>query len=150
MPPTKGEIKLNGVPLTSQSEKARLAYRFNRIGFILQNSNLIPFLTVTEQLRLVDKVARRPFQQEHAQKLLAEFGLTRVSKTYPSDLSGGERQQGAIVRALYNHPSLDVARSQEAHEHQKAILMVTHNQRLLGDYDVVYRIGDGIMTRSSG
>lgn len=164
--PTNGEIRLNGVPLTSQSEKSRLAYRFNEIGFILQSSNLIPFLTVTEQLRLVDKVARRKFQQEHAQKLLTEFGLTKVSNAYPSELSGGERQRVAIVRALYNHPSvlladeptasLDVARSQdvvarlaqEAHQHHKAIIMVTHNQRLIGDCDVVYRIEDGVMSKS--
>lgn len=164
--PTNGEIRLNGVPLTSQGEKSRLAYRFNEIGFILQSSNLIPFLTVTEQLRLVDKVARRKFQQEHAQKLLTEFGLTKVSNAYPSELSGGERQRVAIVRALYNHPSvlladeptasLDVARSQdvvarlaqEAHQHHKAIIMVTHNQRLIGDCDVVYRIEDGVMSKS--
>ena len=61
--PTSGQVVLNGQPLTNQTEKQRLAYRFNEIGFILQSSNLIPFLTVREQFKLVDKMAKRKFNQ---------------------------------------------------------------------------------------
>jgi len=163
--PTSGQVLLNGTELATQSEKARLDYRFNEIGFILQSSNLIPFLTVTEQLKLVDKMAKRPFQKARATKLLAELALSDVANAYPNELSGGERQRVAIVRALYNDPSviladeptasLDTPRSidvvnrlaTEAHQHQKAIVMVTHDQRLIGNCDVVYRIEDGVMTR---
>ncbi|VDG20012.1 ABC transporter ATP-binding protein [Lactiplantibacillus mudanjiangensis] len=163
--PTSGQVLLNGTELDSQSEKSRLAFRFNEIGFILQSSNLIPFLTVTEQLKLVDKLAHRSFQKERATTLLSQLALTEVATSYPNELSGGERQRVAIVRALYNDPSviladeptasLDTPRSidvvkrlaDEAHQHQKAIVMVTHDQRLIGDCDVVYQIEDGIMTR---
>lgn len=163
--PTSGQVILNGQPLSNQTEKQRLAYRFNEIGFILQSSNLIPFLTVREQFKLVDKMARRKFDQAGTDELLAELALTEVRDAYPSDLSGGERQRVAIARALYNDPSviladeptasLDTPRSidvvkrlaNEAHQHQKAIVMVTHDQRLIDDCDVVYQIEDGKMSR---
>ncbi|MDN6482732.1 MAG: ABC transporter ATP-binding protein [Lactiplantibacillus plantarum] len=163
--PTSGQVILNGQPLSNQTEKQRLAYRFNEIGFILQSSNLIPFLTVREQFKLVDKMARRKFDQAGTDGLLAELALTEVRDAYPSDLSGGERQCVAIARALYNDPSviladeptasLDTPRSidvvkrlaNEAHQHQKAIVMVTHDQRLIDDCDVVYQIEDGKMSR---
>ncbi|WP_436663834.1 ABC transporter ATP-binding protein [Lactiplantibacillus plantarum] len=163
--PTSGQVILNGQPLSNQTEKQRLAYRFNEIGFILQSSNLIPFLTVREQFKLVDKMAQRKFDQAGTDELLAELALTEVRDAYPSDLSGGERQRVAIARALYNDPSviladeptasLDTPRSidvvkrlaNEAHQHQKAIVMVTHDQRLIDDCDVVYQIEDGKMSR---
>lgn len=163
--PTSGQVILNGQPLSNQTEKQRLAYRFNEIGFILQSSNLIPFLTVREQFKLVDKMARRKFDQAGTDGLLAELALIEVRDAYPSDLSGGERQRVAIARALYNDPSviladeptasLDTPRSidvvkrlaNEAHQHQKAIVMVTHDQRLIDDCDVVYQIEDGKMSR---
>lgn len=163
--PTSGQVILNGQPLTNQTEKQRLAYRFNEIGFILQRSNLIPFLTVREQFKLVDKMAKRKFNQSGTDELLAELALTEVRNAYPSDLSGGERQRVAIARALYNDPSviladeptasLDTPRSidvvkrlaTEAHQHNKAIVMVTHDQRLIDDCDVVYQIEDGKMSR---
>lgn len=163
--PTSGQVILNGQPLSNQTEKQRLAYRFNEIGFILQSSNLIPFLTVREQFKLVDKMARHKFDQAGTDELLAELALTEVRDAYPSDLSGGERQRVAIARALYNDPSviladeptasLDTPRSidvvkrlaNEAHQHQKAIVMVTHDQRLIDDCDVVYQIEDGKMSR---
>ncbi|WP_195480527.1 ABC transporter ATP-binding protein [Lactiplantibacillus plantarum] len=163
--PTSGQVILNGQPLSNQTEKQRLAYRFNEIGFISQSSNLIPFLTVREQFKLVDKMARRKFDQAGTDGLLAELALTEVRDAYPSDLSGGERQRVAIARALYNDPSviladeptasLDTPRSidvvkrlaNEAHQHQKAIVMVTHDQRLIDDCDVVYQIEDGKMSR---
>ena len=163
--PTSGQVILNGQPLSNQTEKQRLAYRFNEIGFILQSSNLIPFLTVREQFKLVDKMARRKFNQSATDELLAELALSEVRDAYPSDLSGGERQRVAIARALYNDPSviladeptasLDTPRSidvvkrlaNEAHQHQKAIVMVTHDQRLIDDCDVVYQIEDGKMSR---
>ncbi|WP_412935098.1 ABC transporter ATP-binding protein [Lactiplantibacillus plantarum] len=163
--PTSGQVILNGQPLSNQTEKQRLDYRFNEIGFILQSSNLILFLTVREQFKLVDKMARRKFDQAGTDGLLAELALTEVRDAYPSDLSSGERQRVAIARALYNDPSviladeptasLDTPRSidvvkrlaNEAHQHQKAIVMVTHDQRLIDDCDVVYQIEDGKMSR---
>lgn len=165
--PTSGQVLINQGDLSSQSEHARLSYRFNEIGFILQSSNLIPFLTVIEQLKLVDRLAKRTFQRQHAEALLHELALDEVINAYPSNLSGGERQRVAIVRALYNDPSviladeptasLDTARSldvvqrlaNEAHEHHKAIVMVTHDQRLISYCDTVYQIEDGRLNKQS-
>ncbi|MDO8196482.1 ATP-binding cassette domain-containing protein, partial [Lactiplantibacillus plantarum] len=105
------------------------------------------------------------FDQAGTDELLAELALTEVRDAYPSDLSGGERQRVAIARALYTDPSviladeptasLDTPRSidvgkrlaNEAHQHQKAMVMVTHDHRLIDDCDVVYQIEDGMMSR---
>ena len=139
--PTSGEIVINGHSLTELPEKKRADLRFKEIGFILQSSNLIPFLTVKESL-----------------------DIQSLKNSYPKDLSGGERQRVAIARALYNEPSLILADEptasldtdhayevvkllvKEAHEKQKATIMVTHDVRMIQWSDRVYRMEDGYLT----
>ena len=158
---SSGQLKINDQDWTELSEKARANLRFKEIGFILQASNLIPFLTVSEHFRLVDKVEKRPFQAERMNGLLESLDLTKLAKKLPRDLSGGERQRVAIARSLYNEPSLILADeptasldtdrafevvellAQEAREKKKATIMVTHDQRMLKWSDRVYRMEDG-------
>ena len=158
---SSGQLKINDEDWTELSEKARANLRFKEIGFILQASNLIPFLTVSEHFRLVDKVEKRPFQAERMNGLLESLDLTKLAKKLPRDLSGGERQRVAIARSLYNEPSLILADeptasldtdrafevvellAQEAREKKKATIMVTHDQRMLKWSDRVYRMEDG-------
>lgn len=158
--PSSGEIWINGRALNEKKEKARAMVRFEEIGFILQASNLVPFLTVKKQLQLVDKVNKAK-ENRAGLDLLKRLGLEKLVDKYPEELSGGERQRVAIVRALYNDPtiiladeptaSLDTEKAyevvkilaKEAKEKNKATIMVTHDLRLVDYCDKVYLMEDG-------
>ena len=164
--PSKGQIIINGKDYTNLSEKERSKLRFNDIGFVLQASNLVPFLTAKQQLELVDRINKKRKQTLQDQKsLFKELGIDHLENKLPKDLSGGERQRLAIVRALYNNPaiiladeptaSLDSDRafevvdllSKECKEKNKSIIMVTHDNRMIEKCDHVYRMKDGILTK---
>ena len=160
--PTAGEVLINGQAFSEEKEKKRAKIRFKEIGFILQESNLIPFLTVKKQLKLVDKI-NRSNQKDKANTLFDQLGVTKLENKYPQDLSGGERQRISIARALYNDPSIILADeptasldsekafevvkilAKEAKDKNKAIMMVTHDTRLIDFCDKVYEIKDGTM-----
>ncbi|MGM0125669.1 ABC transporter ATP-binding protein [Enterococcus sp. AZ194] len=159
--PTSGEILINQTNFTNLSEKKRAKLRFKEIGFILQSSNLIPFLKVEEQFYLVDKVTGRKKETSYMEELLESLDILALKDKYPKDLSGGERQRVAIGRALFNRPSLILADEptasldtehayevvkllvKEAHEKNKATVMVTHDSRMIEWSDRVYRMEDG-------
>lgn len=164
--PSKGQIIINGKDYTNLSEKERAKLRFNDIGFVLQASNLVPFLTAKQQLELVDRINKEKRQKLQDQKsLFKELGIDHLENKLPKDLSGGERQRLAIARALYNDPaiiladeptaSLDSDRafevvdllSKECREKNKSIIMVTHDNRMIEKCDHVYRMKDGILTK---
>ena len=164
--PSKGQIIINGKDYTNLSEKERAKLCFNDIGFVLQASNLVPFLTAKQQLELVDRINKKnkhTIQDKHS--LFKELGIEHLENKLPKDLSGGERQRLAIARALYNDPaiiladeptaSLDSDRafevvdllSKECREKNKSIIMVTHDNRMIEKCDHVYRMKDGILTK---
>ena len=164
--PSRGQIIINGKDYTNLSEKERSKLRFNDIGFILQASNLVPFLTAKQQLELVDRINKQKRQKLQDQKsLFKELGIDHLENKLPKDLSGGERQRLAIARALYNNPviiladeptaSLDSDRafevvellSKECKEKNKSIIMVTHDNRMIEKCDHVYRMKDGILIK---
>ena len=164
--PSKGQIIINGKGYTNLSEKERAKLRFNDIGFVLQASNLVPFLTAKQQLELVDRINKKRKQTLQDQKsLFKELGIDHLENKLPKDLSGGERQRLAIARALYNNPaiiladeptaSLDSDRAfevvdlllKECKEKNKSIIMVTHDNRMIEKCDHVYRMKDGILTK---
>lgn len=164
--PSKGQIIINGKDYTNLAEKERAKLRFNDIGFVLQASNLVPFLTAKQQLELVDRInkKRKKILQDQ-ESLFKELGIAHLENKLPKDLSGGERQRLAIARALYNNPaiiladeptaSLDSDRafevvdllSKECKEKNKSIIMVTHDNRMIEKCDHVYRMKDGILTK---
>lgn len=159
--PTSGEIMINQTNFSRLNEKQRAKLRFKDIGFILQSSNLIPFLKVKEQFYLVDKVSGTKREKERIEELLTSLDILDLQEKYPRDLSGGERQRVAIGRALFNNPSLILADEptasldtdhayevvkllvKEAHEKKKATVMVTHDARMIQWSDRVYRMEDG-------
>lgn len=164
--PSSGEIWINGQTLSEKKEKARAKVRFEEIGFILQASNLVPFLTVKKQLELVDKVTKGK-NNKSGLDLLSRLGLDKLIDKYPDELSGGERQRVAIVRALYNDPSIILADEptasldtekayevvkilvKEAKEKNKATIMVTHDLRLVDFCDKVYLMQDGSLSEKT-
>ncbi|WP_240076346.1 ABC transporter ATP-binding protein [Enterococcus faecalis] len=162
--PTSGEVIVGGQSLNKLTKKQRLAQRFQKIGFILQSSNLVPFLTVEDQFHLIEKVDKSRKNSELKEQLLETLGLKELRNSYPRDLSGGERQRVAIACALYHEPdviladeptaSLDTEKAfdvvkllaKEAKEKDKGIIVVTHDERLLKYCDRVVRIRDGELT----
>jgi len=137
--------------------------RLHEIGFIMQASNLVPYLNVLDQLLVVKRMTGKISKEDRAfaAKLLADLGLGEKMKSYPEELSGGEKQRTAIARALINDPnviladeptaSLDTKRAhevvsliaREVKSRNKAAIMVTHDERLLSYCDKVYRMEDG-------
>ena len=159
--PSSGDILVKGKDMHQLSEKEKTALRFKEFGFILQTSNLIPFLTVKEQLDLIDRLDKGRSVKEDRQKLFDLLDLEKVKNSYPKELSGGERQRAAIARALYNNPSiiladeptasLDTQRAYQvtdmlatiAHEQGRGVVMITHDTRLLDKFDRIYTMNDG-------
>ena len=163
--PTSGNISINGLDFTPLSEKKRSKLRFKEIGFILQSSNLIPYLTIEEQFLLIDKINHEKLTSKKGMELLKSLDILDLKDKHPSDLSGGERQRAAIARALFNEPNLILADEptasldtehayqvvellrQEAHLKNKATIMVTHDQRMIKNSDSIYKIEDGLLSK---
>ncbi|WP_033165845.1 ABC transporter ATP-binding protein [Clostridium sp. KNHs205] len=166
--PTSGEVRIGKTLLSDRNKKHWDKVRREQIGFVFQSHQLLPYLKVMDQLKLITWLSSRKDkkeQEEHAAKLLEDFGLNNRASYYPDKLSGGEKQRVAIARALMNHPdvlladeptaSLDKDRGRqvvemirkETKKYKKAALMVTHDERILDLVDSVYRIENGIITK---
>ncbi|WP_438433679.1 ABC transporter ATP-binding protein [Gorillibacterium sp. sgz500922] len=165
--PTEGEIEINGKSYSKATDRELSQIRLKEIGFIMQTSNLVPYLNALQQLLVVKKMSGRITSADKvfASKLLEELGLGDKLSRYPEELSGGERQRVAIARAFMNDPqviladeptaSLDTARShevtsliaQEVKARKKAAVMVTHDERMLTYVDKVYRMEDGVLSQ---
>ena len=163
--PTSGSVLVNNTDIAKLKEKDLSSFRLTGVGFILQTSNLIPYLNVLDQLLLVLKMAGKVTEQNKAfaKQLLTELGLGDKLEKFPNELSGGERQRVAIARAFVNNSdiiladeptaSLDSNRAfevvklirKEVKERNKAAVMVTHDERMLEFCDKVYRMEDGVL-----
>ncbi|WP_127531641.1 ABC transporter ATP-binding protein [Paenibacillus kobensis] len=161
--PSSGEVLLDGEPINRMGKQELADVRLRKLGFIFQSANLIPYLKVEEQLRLVANLAgvSKTKAAERARELLDQMGLSHRRTAYPEKLSGGERQRVAIARALMNDPSvlfadeptasLDAARgldivqmlARQVKERNKSAVMVTHDERVLAWCDRVYVLENG-------
>ena len=166
--PSSGDVVINGKNLSSLNPKERSQIRLQEIGFVLQASNLVPFLTVKDQMKLLDKVKKGNMSKIERDQLYKELGIEDLLMKYPSDLSGGQRQRVAIAKALYSNPSiiladeptasLDSDRAYEVMELLQKVtkqkktttIVVTHDIRLVGYCDKVYKMTDGVLALDSG
>lgn len=165
--PTDGSVRLNGHDISDLSTKEAEKIRLEQIGFVLQAYNLVPYLTVADQFKLVDQVKpNNNLSQDAFDKIIETLGIQKLLNKYPGELSGGQQQRVAIARALYTGPAiiladeptaaLDTARVKEvgqlfaniAHDEEKAVVIVTHDDRLREFSDNVYKIVDGKLSNT--
>lgn len=165
--PTDGSVRLNGHDISDLSTKEAEKTRLEQIGFVLQAYNLVPYLTVADQFKLVDQVKpNNNLSQDGFDKIIETLGIQKLLNKYPGELSGGQQQRVAIARALYTDPAiiladeptaaLDTARVKEvgqlfaniAHDEEKAVVVVTHDDRLREFSDNVYKIVDGKLSNT--
>jgi putative ABC transport system ATP-binding protein len=160
--PSAGDVFIGDVAITRLNERARTLFRRDHIGFIFQFFNLIPTLTVLENVTLPQELAGRPLAQVRggALQLLDAVGLADRQRTFPDRLSGGEQQRVAIARALASNPLLVLADEptgnldEETGERVlallleltrtagKTLIMATHNPEIAPRADRVFTIHD--------
>ena len=160
--PTSGEVRFGEHRLTGASDAELTRYRREHVGFVFQFYNLIPSLTVRENVALVTDIATDPMPVDEA---IDRVGLTPRRDHFPAQLSGGEQQRVAIARAIVKRPevllcdeptgALDYATGKRVLEVIAGInaelgtttVVITHNAAIAGMADRVIRLGDGRITR---
>ncbi len=161
--PTEGRVVVGGEDISEHSERELTKFRQEKVGFVFQAVNLVPFLTARENLLVVDELGPRRGRaaRQRADELLADLGLTDRADQLPAELSGGQRQRVAIGRALMNDPALvlfdeptsalDTELGEqvmalirtEVKQRGTAAIVVTHDDRMTEHCDRVVRIVDG-------
>jgi len=167
-PVQSGSVSVFGESLNTASESVRTKLRRTTLGFVYQAFNLIPTLSVIDNVRLPLALAgiQRSVQNERIDKLLNTIGLTHRAEAYPDALSGGEQQRVAIARAVVHEPqllladeptgNLDAKTGQQVTdllqqlvaEHNTTLLMVTHSNTVASLCDRVLTIHDGQLIES--
>jgi putative ABC transport system ATP-binding protein len=170
--PTAGHIALGGEVAFDDGWRIKdlRALRRDRIGFIFQAPYLIPFLDVTDNVALLPMLAGRSNAKarSRAREILQALDVAHRSRARPSELSGGEQQRVAIARALANQPpviladeptapldserALTVIRiiNQMAQQYQTAIIVVTHDEKIIPTFKRIYHIRDGKTYEEAG
>jgi putative ABC transport system ATP-binding protein len=164
-PPTSGCITIGNERVCTQAKTAVDDRRLRRekVGIIFQSYNLIPFLTAAENVALVLTLTGVPHREAltRARALLKSLDLEHRADTYPATLSGGEQQRLAVARAVINNPAviladeptaaLDTERGKAVmdllrrlgRERRAAVIVVTHDERMLDGFDRIYHMVDG-------
>ena len=159
--PTSGRVTVDGKDIFSLKDEALTIFRRRKIGFVFQSYNLVPVLSVYENIVLpVELDGRRP-DQDYLQEVIAVLGLEKKRNSRPNQLSGGQQQRVAIARALAAKPAilladeptgnLDSRTSQDVlglmkvagQKFSQTMVMITHNEEIAQMADRIVRIEDG-------
>ena len=159
--PDSGTVTIDGSELTAMSEEERTVFRRRKIGFVFQNYNLVPILSVYENIVLPLELDGQPPQADWISQVIDALGLTEKADAMPNTLSGGQQQRVAIARALAARPSLlladeptgnldsktgqDVMRLmlETSRQYHQTILLITHNDQIARMAARVFYLEDG-------
>jgi len=162
--PDSGSVTIDKTDITKLSEKERTLIRRKKIGFIFQFFNLIPTLTVKENLQLPLELNNADDQENKINTILTEVGLLDRADTYPDKLSGGEQQRISIARALIHNPDIILADEPTGNldyetslqiidlldrvvkKKGKTMIMVTHSKDVIGLADRIISLKEGKIT----
>ena len=164
--PTSGSVMVDGKDIFSLKDEALTIFRRRKIGFVFQSYNLVPVLSVWENIILPIQLDGNKVDTEYVHKVIETLGLEKKLKNLPNQLSGGQQQRVAIARALAAKPAivladeptgnLDSRTSQDVlslmkvtgQKFSQTMLMITHNEEIAQMADRIVRIEDGrIVTR---
>ncbi len=159
--PTEGSIVVDGMRIDTLKEAQLAVYRRNKVGFIYQNFNLIPMLNIRENILFSLDMGNQKPDMEFFHEIVRMLHLENKLEAFPEELSGGQKQQAAIARALMGKPSLvladeptgnlDTRASQNVlgllrlmnEKYHQTLVMITHNLDIAQMADRVIRIEDG-------
>ena len=162
--PTSGQVVVDGKELSKLKDEELTVFRRRNIGFIFQAYNLIPELTVEQNILFPLLLDYRKPDMDYLEELLTVLNLKERRSHLPRQLSGGQQQRAAIGRALIMRPmliladeptgNLDTQNSSEvitllkkaSERYEQTILMITHNQSIAGMADRVLQVSDGVLT----
>ena len=162
--PTSGRITIGGMDIFSMDDRRLTVFRRRNIGFIFQSFNLIPELTVEQNIMFPVLLDYQKPDKKYLEELLTVLNLKERRNHLPSQLSGGQQQRAAIGRALITRPSLiladeptgnlDTQNSSEvitllkeaSKKYEQTIIMITHNRRIAQSADRVLQVSDGVLT----
>ena len=167
---TSGSVRVAGKEVVGLREKELPALRLKHIGFVFQGFNLFPTLTAGENVELMLDLKRISGvkAKKRAEDLLEQVGLGNKYGSFPADMSGGQKQRVAIARALAGDPAIILAdeptaaldshtgrnvmemMSELAHKRGRAVVIVTHDSRVVSFADRIVRIEDGMIANSRG
>ena len=146
-----GTLEVGGKDLTAMNNKQLMEYRREDVGFVFQFYNLIPDLTVEENVKVVEEIASSPLDID---EVLEALGIDQYRRRFPKELSGGQQQRVAIARAMIKNPkillcdeltgALDTRFIEKVNkQYGTTIIIITHNEVIAGMADNVIRIKDG-------
>lgn len=167
--PTEGKVIINNVDIAGLDRTQSAVFRGNNIGFVFQNFNMIPVLTVYENVEyplLMLKHISVNDRQDKIHKLLDKVGMLDQKDKYPNQISGGQKQRVAVARALVTNPKIVLADEPTAnldhktaykvisimHEMQKefgtTFIFSTHDTKIVDEAEIIYTLEDGVIVNS--